>query len=49
MQDEDLRKRFAADGAEPVYSKAPEEFAALITAEVAKWAKVVKAANIEQQ
>jgi len=49
MQDEDIRKRFAADGAEPVYSKTPEEFAAVIKAEVTKWAKVVKAANVEQQ
>jgi len=49
MQDDDLKKRFAADGAEPVYSKTPEEFAAVIKAEVAKWAKVVKAAKIEQQ
>jgi tripartite-type tricarboxylate transporter receptor subunit TctC len=49
MQDEDIRKRFAADGAEAVYSKTPEEFGAVIKAEVAKWAKVVKGANIEQQ
>jgi tripartite-type tricarboxylate transporter receptor subunit TctC len=49
MQDEDLKKRFAADGAEPVYSKTPEDFVGLIKAEVAKWAKVVKAAKIEQQ
>jgi tripartite-type tricarboxylate transporter receptor subunit TctC len=49
MQDDDIRKRFAADGAEPVYSKTPDEFAALIKAEVAKWAKVVKAAKVEQQ
>jgi tripartite-type tricarboxylate transporter receptor subunit TctC len=49
MQDEDLRRRFAADGAEAVYSKTPEEFSALISAEVAKWAKVAKAARIEQQ
>jgi tripartite-type tricarboxylate transporter receptor subunit TctC len=49
MQDTDVRKRFAADGADPVYNKTPEEFAATIRAEVAKWAKVVKTANIEQQ
>lgn len=49
MQDEDIRKRFAADGAEAVFSKTPEEFAALIRTEVAKWAKVVKAAGIEPQ
>ena len=49
MQDPDIRKRFAADGADPVYSRTPEEFAALIRTEVAKWAKVVKSAKIEQQ
>ncbi|HYH42263.1 MAG TPA: tripartite tricarboxylate transporter substrate binding protein [Burkholderiales bacterium] len=49
MQDAEVRKRFASDGADPVYSKTPEEFAALIGIEVAKWAKVVKAAKIELQ
>jgi tripartite-type tricarboxylate transporter receptor subunit TctC len=49
MQDAEVRKRFASDGADPVYSKTPEEFAALIRNEVAKWAKVVKTAKIEQQ
>ena len=49
MQDPEIRKRFVTDGADPMYSKTPEEFAALIRAEVAKWAKVVKSANIEQQ
>ena len=49
MQDPDTRKRFSADGAEPAYSRTPEDFAALIRAEVVKWAKVVKSAHIEQQ
>lgn len=49
MQDPEVTKRFAADGADPVYSKTPEEFASLIRAEVAKWAKVVKSAQIEPQ
>lgn len=49
MRDEDTKKRFAADGADPVFSKTPEEFAAFMRAELAKWAKVVKGANIEQQ
>ena len=49
MQDPEIRKRFAADGADPVYSRTPEEFAALIRTEVVKWAKVVKSAKIEQQ
>lgn len=49
MQDEDTKKRFAADGANPAFSKTPEEFAAFMRSELAKWAKVVKGANIEQQ
>ena len=49
MQDAEVRKRFASDGADPVYSKTPDEFAAVIRTEVAKWAKVVKTAKIEQQ
>ena len=49
MQDDETKKRFSADGGEPTFSKTPEEFSALIRAEVAKWAKVAKAANIERQ
>src|SRR5688572_3640339 len=49
MQDDETKKRFAADGADPAFSRSPEEFAAFMRAELAKWAKVVKAANIEQQ
>ena len=49
MQDDDTRKRFAADGADPTFSKAPEDFGAFVRSEVVKWAKVVKAANIEPQ
>ena len=48
MQEEDTRKRFAADGAQPLYSKSPDEFAAFMRTEVTKWAKVVKSAKIEQ-
>jgi tripartite-type tricarboxylate transporter receptor subunit TctC len=49
MQDADVRKRFASDGADPVFSKTPDEFAAVIRSEVEKWAKVVRTARIEQQ
>ena len=49
MQDAEVRKRFAADGADPTYSKTPDDFAALIRSEVVKWAKVVKNARIEPQ
>ena len=49
MQDEEIRKRFRADGADPVFSRAPEDFAALIRSELARWAKVARAAKIEPQ
>ena len=42
----DVRARFAALGAEPVGSS-PEAFDAFIKAEIGKWAKVVKAANLK--
>jgi tripartite-type tricarboxylate transporter receptor subunit TctC len=41
----DARERLFSIGAEPL-SQTPEEFTAFIAAEVAKWAKVVKAAGI---
>jgi tripartite-type tricarboxylate transporter receptor subunit TctC len=46
LQDAQVRKRIIDDGAEPVSSKSPEDFAAFMRAEVAKWAKVVNAAGI---
>jgi tripartite-type tricarboxylate transporter receptor subunit TctC len=47
-QDAAIRKRFLDDGVEPVGST-PEEFAALIRSDMAKWAKVVKEANIKAE
>ena len=44
----DVSKRISELGAEPVGST-PEEFAALIHSEIAKWAKVIKDANVELQ
>ena len=44
----DINKRISELGAEPVGSK-PDEFAALIKSEIAKWAKVIKDANVELQ
>lgn len=41
----DMRERLAGDGARPL-GNTPEEFAVINKAEVAKWAKVVKQANI---
>ena len=44
----DANARLAELGAEPVGST-PEQFSALIKAEIAKWAKVIKGANVELQ
>ena len=45
LQLPDVRTRFSADGAEPV-GNTPEEFAAYIRAETAKWGKVVRDSGI---
>ncbi|OGA46189.1 MAG: hypothetical protein A3F74_04280 [Betaproteobacteria bacterium RIFCSPLOWO2_12_FULL_62_58] len=44
----EVRERLAGDGGEPVGGSA-EEFRALIRSEIAKWAKVIKAANIRAE
>jgi tripartite-type tricarboxylate transporter receptor subunit TctC len=44
----DVAERIAALGAESVGDR-PEQFAAHIKAEIAKWAKVIKDANVELQ
>jgi tripartite-type tricarboxylate transporter receptor subunit TctC len=44
----DVRNKFEADGFEPVGST-PEELGTFIRAEIAKWAKTIKAANIQPQ
>jgi len=49
LQDAAVKKRFIDDGAEPAASASPEDFSALIRAEIAKWAKVVKAAGIQPE
>jgi tripartite-type tricarboxylate transporter receptor subunit TctC len=41
----DIKKQLAAEGAEPV-ANTPEEFAKWLRADIARWAKVVKAANV---
>ena len=42
----DVRERFTASGMEAI-GGSPDEFAAFLKAETAKWAKVIKAANIK--
>jgi tripartite-type tricarboxylate transporter receptor subunit TctC len=44
----DLRERFAAAGAEPVGST-PEQFLERVRADAARWAEIIKAANIKVQ
>jgi tripartite-type tricarboxylate transporter receptor subunit TctC len=44
LQSEEIKKRFADVGAEPV-GNTPREFAAFMAAETAKWAKVIKASG----
>jgi tripartite-type tricarboxylate transporter receptor subunit TctC len=49
IREDEIKKRFIADGGEPSVSRTPEEFAGVIRLELAKWAKVARAANIERQ
>lgn len=46
LQANDVRERLASQGAEPV-GNTPEQFTAQMKADLVKWAKVVKAANIK--
>ena len=48
LQQPEIRQRFASDGADPV-GNTPEEFAAYLRSETAKWAKVVKDAGIQPE
>ena len=48
LQLPDIKPRIADLGAEPIGST-PEQFSAHIKAEIAKWAKVIKDASVEQQ
>jgi len=43
-----LRQRLTAMGAEP-YGSTPEAFATFLRSEIAKWAKVVKAAGLDKE
>jgi len=44
LSDPDVKKKLAEQGAEP-YAEKPEQFAAFIRDESAKWSKVVKASG----
>jgi tripartite-type tricarboxylate transporter receptor subunit TctC len=44
----EVGERFAADGSEPV-GRTPDNFAAYIKSEIARWAKVVKEIGIKAE
>lgn len=48
MSVREIREKFASDGFEPV-GNSPDEFAKFIKAEIPKWARVVKIANVKAQ
>ena len=43
-----VRERLARDGAEPI-ANTPAEFAAMVKSELATWAGIAKAANIQAE
>ena len=45
LQTPDIRDRILSEGAEPV-GNTPEQFGALIRAEIDKWGKVIRAAGL---
>jgi tripartite-type tricarboxylate transporter receptor subunit TctC len=49
LKDPGVRERFIKGGADPTPSPSPEDFAKQIRTEVAKWAKVAKAAGIKPE
>jgi len=48
MRVPDVRERFAGDGFEPA-GQGPAEFAKFLREEIAKWARVVKTADIKPE
>src|SRR4029079_15278072 len=48
LKDSTVKERFISSGADPV-GNTPEEFAQLVKSEIAKWAKVVKAAGLQPE
>jgi tripartite-type tricarboxylate transporter receptor subunit TctC len=46
LQENRTKERFIADGGEVAWSRTPDDFGAMLRAEIVKWAKVVKAAGI---
>jgi tripartite-type tricarboxylate transporter receptor subunit TctC len=48
LGDPAMKERFAADGAETI-GNTPEEFAAIMRSDFAKWGKVVRVAGIKPE
>ena len=48
MSGQDVRERLAVEGADPA-SSTPEQFAAFLRAEIDKWSKVVRVANVRTE
>jgi tripartite-type tricarboxylate transporter receptor subunit TctC len=44
----EIQERLSASGAEPVAST-PEQFGAIVRADMAKWARVIREAGIQQE
>jgi tripartite-type tricarboxylate transporter receptor subunit TctC len=49
LKDPEAQKRFAAEGSSVVWSDSPEDFAAVIRADKAKWAKVARDAGLKPE
>ena len=49
LQENRTKDRFVDDGGEVAWSGTPDDFAAMVRAELVKWAKVVKAAGIKPE
>jgi tripartite-type tricarboxylate transporter receptor subunit TctC len=49
LQENRTKERFIADGGEVAWSRTPDDFGAMLRAEIVKWAKVVKAAGIKPE
>jgi tripartite-type tricarboxylate transporter receptor subunit TctC len=49
LDDANVRKLLLGDGAEPAPSRSPEEYAAYLKADLAKWAKVIKESGMQLQ
>ena len=49
MQTDEVKQRWLALGADPIFSKTPQDFETLMRNDVVKWAKLVKDADIKLQ